>query len=118
MSSIERRKHVRKPVRLACVIQFSSGITIYGNTKDVSLGGVNVESAPMSDPESRQPSPGESGLLTLKFKRDQVADAILVQCQVVHVTPNGIGLSVRLSELSKREQQTLGQIIASGQAGI
>ena len=91
---------------------------MYGNTKDISLGGVNVESTPMSGPESRLPSPGESGLLTLKFKRDQVADAILVQCQVVHVTPNGIGLSVRLSELSKREQQTLGQIIASGQASI
>ena len=118
MSNIERRKHVRKPVRLACVVQFSSGITLYGNTRDISLGGVNVESAPMAGPETRLPSPGESGLLTLKFKKDQVADAILVQCQVVHVTPNGIGLTVRLSELSKREQQTLGQIIAKGQAEI
>ena len=118
MSSIERRKHVRKPVRLACVVQFASGITMYGNTKDISLGGVNIESSPMAGPESRQPAPGESGLLTLKFKRDKTADAILVQCQVVHVTPSGIGLSVRLNELSKREQHTLGQIIASGRAEV
>ncbi len=118
MSNIERRTHVRKPVRLACVVQFASGITLYGNTRDISLGGVNIESSPMSGPGSRQPAPGESGLLTLKFKREQVADAILVQCQVVHITPSGIGLSVRLNELSKREQQTLGQIIATGRAEI
>ena len=118
MSGPERRKHVRKPVRLACVVQFTSGITIYGNTRDISLGGVNIESSPMAGPDSRQPVAGESGLLTLKFKRDKVADAILVQCRVVHVTPSGIGLSVRMSELNKREQATLGQIIATGQASI
>ena len=118
MSNIERRTHIRKTVRLGCVVQFSSGITIYGNTRDISLGGVNIDASPMSGPDSRQPAPGESGLLTLKFRRDGVTDAILVQCRVVHVSANGIGLSVRLSELSKREQQTLGQIVASGKAEV
>ena len=118
MAHIERRKHIRKSVRLQCVVQFSSGISIYGHTKDLSLSGVNIESTPMSESGQRNPQPGESGLLTLKFKRDDVVDAILVQCRVVHVTANGIGLAVRLSELSKKDQALVGQIIATGKSEI
>lgn len=114
MAEIERRKHVRKNVRLSCVVQFSSGITIYGNTKDLSLSGVTIDSTSMSGPGKKNPEQGEGGLLTLKFKRHNIVDAILVQCQVAHVTANGIGLSVRLSELSKKDQELLGQIVATG----
>ncbi len=118
MAHIERRRRIRKPVRLQCIVQFSSGVSIYGHTRDLSLSGVNIESAPVSGTGKRNPQPGETGLLTLKFKRDDVVDSLLVQCRVVHVTANGIGLAVRLSELSKKDQQIVGQIIATGKAEI
>jgi len=118
MKKIERRKFVRKAIRMSCVVQFSSGITINGNTRDISLDGVNIDSTSMSGQGKKNPEPGEGGLLTLKFKRRNFVDAILVQCRAIHVTPNGIGLSVRLSELSKKDQDILGQIIATGKAEI
>ena len=118
MTKIERRKFVRKAIRMSCVVQFSSGTTVYGNTKDISLNGVAVESNSMSNTSPNKIAPGEMGLLTLKFKNGAVADAIRIQCQVMHLLANGIGLSVRFSELSQRELNLLGQMIASGKPEI
>ena len=118
MTKIERRKFIRKAIRMSCVVQFSSGITIYGNTRELSLEGAVVESTSMSGTNKKTPAPGENGLLTLKFKKGAAADSILVQCRVIHLVANGIGLSVRFSELTKRETNFLGQMIASGKAEV
>jgi len=118
MTKIERRKFVRKAIRMPCVVQFPSGITINGSTRDLSLDGANVESTSMQGPDKKNLTLGENGLLTLKFKKGAIADSILVQCQVLHMVANGIGLSVRFSELNKKEQDLLGQMIASGKAEV
>ena len=118
MTKIERRKFVRKALRMPCVVQFSSGTTIYGNTHNISLDGVTIESTSMSNPAQTQIAMGEVGLLTLKFKNGAKADAILTQCQVMHLLANGVGLSVRFSELSNKELDLLGQMIASGKSQI
>ena len=118
MTKVERRKFVRKTIRIPCVVQFSSGTTVYGNTSDLSLDGATVEFTSMSGTTQKKIAPGEIGLLTLKFKNGAVADAILAQCQVMHMLANGIGLSVRFAELSKRELDLLGRMIASGKPAI
>ena len=118
MTKIERRKFVRKAIRMSCVVQFSSGTTVYGNTTELSLDGAAVEATSMQDTTQNKISMGESGLLTLKFKNGAVADAILAKCQVMHLLANGIGLSVRFSELNKRELNLLGKMIASGKPEV
>ena len=118
MTNIERRKFVRKAIRMSCVVQFSSGTTVYGYTKDLSLNGVSVESNSVTSTSQNKIALGETGLLTLKFKNGAVADAIRVQCQVMHLLANGIGLSVRFSELSTKEMGLIGQMIASGKPEV
>ena len=118
MSKIERRKFVRRSIRMSCVVQFSSGTTVYGNTTDLSLDGVAIEATSMGDAAQSKISMGESGLLTLKFRNGANADAILVKSQVMHVLANGIGLSVRFSELSKKELDLLGEMVASGKPQV
>ena len=118
MSSIERRSSVRKSIRMACVVQFPSGITINGNTRDLSLDGVNVESTATMGSGKRNLSPGDIGLLTLKFRKGGVPASIMLQCQVMHITANGFGLSVRFAELNKQELEILGRMIASGRAEV
>lgn len=118
MAKIERRKFVRKAIRMPCVVQFPSGITVNGNTRDISLDGANVESTSVQGADKKNLTPGETGLLTLKFKTGAIADSILVQCQVLHMVANAIGLSVRFSELNKKERNILGQMIASGKAEV
>jgi len=115
---IEHRKFIRKAIRMSCVVQFSSGITIYGNTRELSLDGALVESNSMLGTNNKTPALGENGLLTLKFKKGADADSILVQCRVIHLVANSIGMSVRFSELTKREMNFLGQMIASGKAEV
>jgi hypothetical protein len=43
---------------------------------------------------------------------------MMVQCQVVHILGNGMGLSAQFSDLNKREQDMLGTMLASGRAQI
>ncbi len=111
---IERRKQIRRRVRIPCVLQFQSGITVRGFTQDLSLSGVSVETGAMAGPRKLELAPGDSGLLTLKCTRGDVVDAILLQCRVVHAGPHGIGLSVRISELGRKDREELGKMIASG----
>ena len=115
---IERRKQIRRRVRIPCVLQFQNGVTIRGFTQDVSLSGVSVETNAMSGPRKLELAPGDSGLLTLKYTRGDVVDSILLQCRVVHAGPHGIGLSVRISELGRKDRERLGSLIASGEARI
>ena len=103
---------------MACGVQFSSGITINGNTRNVSLGGVEIETTSMSGNKAVTLTPGELGLLTLKFRKGGAPESIMVQCQVIQVLGNGLGLSACFSELNKHEQNMLGQIIGSGKAEI
>jgi hypothetical protein len=116
--AIERRTSVRKVIRMACVARFGSGTEINGITRNISLSGVEIEASSVSGPSKKIPETGELGLLTLKFRHLGAPDSIMVQCQVVHILGNGMGLSARFSELSKREQDMLGTMIASGRPQI
>jgi hypothetical protein len=118
MSSIERRRSVRKPIRMACQVRFPSGVSINGLTRNISLDGVEIEANSVSGSRERMPTPGEAGLLTLKFKHAGSPDSIMVQCQVVHILASGMGLSARFSELSLREQEMLGRMVTAGRAQI
>ncbi len=117
-SGIERRTSVRKIIRMQCVARFASGIEINGITRNISLNGAEIEASAISGTGKRIPVPGELGLLTLKFRHAGAPDSIMVQCQVVHILGNGMGLTARFSELSKREQDMLGMMIASGRPQI
>jgi len=117
-SGIERRASVRKAIRMICVARFASGMEINGITRNISLTGIEMESSSVSGPSNKVPSPGETGLLTLKFRHAGAPDSIMVQCQLVHILGNGMGLSARFSELSRRDQDILGMMIASGRGQI
>ena len=116
--AIERRTSVRKIIRMQCVARFSSGLEINGITKNISLTGVEVEASAISGTSQKIPVPGELGLLTLKFRHAGSPDSMMVQCQVVHILGNGLGLSAQFTDLSKREQVMLGMMLASGRAQI
>ena len=38
----------------------------------------------------------------------------MVQCQVVHILGNGLDLTARFSELSRPEQNMIGQLVDTG----
>ena len=114
MLDIERRSSVRKLIRMACEVHFPGSVAIRGMTRHISLSGAEVEANSISAGGGRIPSPGEAGVLTLKFKHAGAPDSIKVQCQVVHILANGMGLSAEFSQLSQREQELLGRMLASG----
>jgi len=118
MKQVERRSSVRKMIRMACVVRFPSGVSINGITRNLSLDGAEIESGSMSGPSDRVPAAGESGVLTLKFRHAGSPDSLMAQCQVVHILGNGMGLTARFSELSRREQEILGRMIASGRPDV
>jgi len=102
---------------MACALTLPSGITFTGNTKDVALEGVLMES--MAFCGGACPiGAGDTGVLTLRFKVDGKDDYVKVRCQVAHVSANGAGLTMRYSNLIKKDQDKLGQIIAVGRAQI
>ncbi len=116
MTKSERRKSVRKAIRTSCVVQFPSGITINGKTKDLSLEGVLIESTSISSYGQDNPSVGDIGLLSLKFSKGAVENEIRVPCQAIHLGANGIGLLIHFIKLKKDEQDILRQVIASDNA--
>jgi hypothetical protein len=116
--AIERRTSVRKNIRMQCVARFSSGLEVNGITKNISLTGVEVEASALSGISKKVPVPGELGLLTLKFRPAGFPDSMTVQCQVVHILGNGLGLSAQFTDLNKRELDMLGMMLASGRAQI
>ena len=117
MSITERRNSDRKAIRTTCVLQFPSGITINGTTKDLSLDGVLIESS-VSSNEQNDPAVGDIGLLSLKFNKGDVENEIRVPCQARHLGANGIGLLIQFIKLKKDEQNLLRQIIASDNAEL
>jgi hypothetical protein len=116
--AIERRTSVRKNIRIQCVARFSSGLEVNGITKNISLTGVEDEASALSGISKKVPVPGELGLLTLKFRHAGSPDSMTVQCQVVHILGNGLGLSAQFTDLNKRELDMLGMMLASGRAQI
>jgi len=114
MSNGERRGSARRVIRLACEVRFPSGVSIVGTTRNISSDGVDVEANSVSGGQDITPTPGEMGLLTLKFRRKGAPESIMVQCQVVHILGNGLGLSARFSELSRPEQSIIGQLVDTG----
>ncbi|OUR65677.1 hypothetical protein A9Q79_01405 [Methylophaga sp. 42_25_T18] len=112
MPKVEHRKFVRKDIHMSCVVQFPSGNTFYGHSKNLSLEGVTIDlaSMPMGKVNAHI---GESGLLIMHYLNDKADDSIRVHCQITHMTANGMGLSIRFYELNKKEQAILGQIIAT-----
>ena len=118
MPEIEHRKFVRKRIHLTCVVQFPSGVTFHGHSKDLSLEGITIELASIPSGPKKSVAIGESGLLIMRFINGKIDDAIRVHCQVVHMTANGMGLSIHFYELNKYEQAILGQIIATESSEI
>ena len=113
MPEVEHRKFIQKDIHMSCVVQFPSGITFYGHSKNLSLEGVTIELASMPI-GNVSVNIGEGGLLIMHYLNGKADDSIRVHCQVTHMTANGMGLSIRFYELNKQEQAILGQIIASG----
>ncbi len=118
MTMTERRNFVRKPMRVSCVVQFPSGITLDGSTKDLSLEGVLIESTSISSNNKDNPTVGDIGLLSLKFNKGGVENTIRVPCQARHLGANGFGLLIHFIKLKKDEQDLLRQVIASDNAEL
>ena len=102
---------------MACALTLPSGMTLTGNTKDVALEGVLMDSMAFCG-GACSIAPGGTGILTLRFKVDGKDDYIKVRCQVAHISANGAGLMMRYANLIKKDQDKLGQIIAVGRAQI
>jgi len=112
-TNTERRNSARKIICTSCEVQFPSGITINGKTKDLSLDGALIESTSTASNEQDNPSVGEIGLLTLKFKTGVTENEIRVPCQAKHQGANGIGLLIHFIKLKEEEQNLLRQVMDS-----
>ena len=118
MQPVERRKFIRKKIRLRAALALPSGMIVYGNTRDISLEGVFFESTSFSGGQASSMSMGDAGILTLWFRLGGREDFIKVRCQLLHMSAGGAGFSIRHSELNAKDQNVLGRIIGSGRAQI
>jgi len=114
MTNIERKHYIHKNIHMSCVVQFpSSGNTFYGHTQELSLDAITVELSAMPYGNHVKVRLGEVGLLILHFVEGYHEDIIRMHCQVTHMTGNGMGLSIRFYDLTKKEQELIGQVVAS-----
>lgn len=118
MQPVERRKFIRKKIRLRAALVLPSGMVVYGNTRDISLEGVFMESTSFSGGPASSLSMGDAGVLTLWFRLGGREDFIKIRCQLLHVSASGAGFSIRHSELNAKDQNKLGRLIAAGRAEI
>ena len=118
MRECEHRTHVRRDCRLACIVQFASGMTVFGHSKSIGLDGLTVMLSSLPKTDTPSINNGDSGLLTLRFLDGREESSLKLQCQVTNKMASGLGLSIRLYELSKKEQLILGQLVATGTSNI
>lgn len=118
MPSIERRSHIRKYIRMSCQVILSNGSTIFGYTSNVCLEGIAVETSMNLHKMDRVIQVGDSGILVISYSKNRQEEHMRIRCQVRHLVGSGFGLSIRFYELTREEQDILGEIIVVGKAII
>ena len=113
MSDLERRKYERKPINIPATVRFPTGITIDGNTRDISLKGAVVDAPDQSILHEEGLAPGELGFITIKIKLESEMNSIKAPCEVKHLKDNGVGLSIDFLGLTEQELDLLENLLAS-----
>lgn len=85
-NSEERRNHLRIPVNLTCVLNFS-GHHFMGTSGNISLGGIYIEN---TEPELPASFIGKKGEVTIQAKDHHIT----IDCQIRHLS-SGAGLLFR-----------------------
>ena len=115
----ERRRFLRKRVKLSCYLQVGSGIRIRGFTRDLSQEGAMVEFQHI--PSMRQnttPKTGDSGALTLQYHKLGAPESMKVGCRVMHTQANRVGLLLFYSKMSDLDKQNLDVILKTESGNI
>ncbi|MEH6580203.1 MAG: PilZ domain-containing protein [Amphritea sp.] len=113
MTSI-RNIHGKSRIRLGCSVVLMSGIFMHGYTRELSVDGVSIQTQGFSLSGRQPPRPGESGVLTLHYRRAGKPQGVRVHCHLVRVVSCGLELNVTYSELSASDQEILKEIMESG----
>ncbi|MBI5463146.1 MAG: PilZ domain-containing protein [Gammaproteobacteria bacterium] len=87
-SDHERRACTRLPLAYAAVLESESGITIYGNTQDISLGGLLMR----SQDDLTQLRPGEASHLALLL--DNGERTVPYPCVITRIADDGVGIAL------------------------
>jgi len=112
MIGFERRKYIRHQVKVPCIVQFSSGAVFDGITSDIGFDGALLDTVSF-DENTHQISQGEEGHLYLKYHVGEVDNTAKFHCEVVHVSENGIGITLNFEALPIKDKEKLQFIIGS-----
>ncbi len=103
---IERRKFLRKRVKLGCYLQIGTGVRVRGLTQDLSQEGAMVEFQQYTTTKT-----GDMGSLMLKYHKRGVPGSMKIRCRVMHKEANRIGLHLFYAKMSNLDQQNLDMIL-------
>ena len=104
-----------KRIKVACTLQFSSGLSCQGFTQSISMFGVFVEPQGMSFGGNNENAPkvGELSILKLKCKGNDHRKVITTKCRLIQVLQNGINIQVNFFELTAGKLALLNEILTS-----
>ena len=94
---MDSRLHVRRPVDLAAVISYPQVGIFSVRTRNVSVGGMLVETGAVSLPR------GEDINVCFHFEQGETDCLCSTQAQVVHATVSGAGLKFLALDTDSRE---------------
>jgi hypothetical protein len=109
---IERRKFLRKQVKLSCYLQIGSGVRARGYTRDLSQEGAMVEFQQLPRSQyNTTPKTGNMGSLMLQYHKQGLPESMKIGCRVMHTQANRIGLLLLYSKMSNLDKQSLDMIL-------
>jgi len=109
---IERRKFLRKQVKLNCYLQVGAGVPFRGFTRDLSQEGAMLEFQHLPSMQQKtKPKTGDSGSLTLQYHKQSTPESMKVRCRIMHTEANRIGLLLFYAKMSDLDKRNLDEIL-------
>ena len=106
-----KRLHHRKPLRIAFILEFSTGLVTYGRTVNLSQSGALLECAGLAMPGRPLPHPGASAVLSLSFPLSKVITTVRYATRILHVHSNCVDVSILPFSSTRADQIRLAQLL-------
>jgi hypothetical protein len=110
---MDKRFTRRKSMRLAFTLEFISGMTAYGYTRNLSFDGALVECNGLAIPGRLLPKAGDPAVFSLTFKCANRMVTIRLSSRIVHIQNNTIGLQLFLAGALLAHKNLLTQLLNS-----
>ena len=114
----ERRNRRREALRVSCIVMFHNGKTFYGTTNNITIDGMRIDCPVAFGPKSQSVARGDIGMITLRYMHGHRDKAMKLRGQIIHIGPNGMGMSIQFADLDRKDQKILKQMIETGEARL